>query len=282
MIRIEHLAGSFTPVFIIDEAIAGIDIMHDVNIIVRVNDYNRVSDIIDRYSSRRLHAILIDSHNHDLSDLVSRSDSCHVPCYFNLKGLGDYNQALTKIMEYDRNVAFIFHGTNRCTDVRILSSLGFKAGIELSADDIPGEELIELAIYYFWGCVSHGDIIPFSEWERIYSNDRHHSPAVHLETGHIYCHVDKDLNVALSEGDQKKRRYIGSGSKFIQTLTGETLIEASARICQEHLINSTKCAVCPAFRICSGFFHSNGDIKPCREFMSEVLEGIEYKKGGGC
>lgn len=51
----------------------------------------------------------------------------------------------------------------------------------------------------------------------------------------------------------------------------------SKHLWQPKLETFTACAVCPAFRICSGFFH-NQETSGCRDFMSELLINIERKK----
>lgn len=271
------------PVFIVDKDALSYAALALRPVVIRLTDFNDMGRIDNIAGSIDLRGILVDCENKALSELEVPESLSRYTTFIHLDSLGDRLKSFAIMSRLGPAATVIFHGKERVTDARIAASLGLNSGIWLLPDDNLGEDVMEFADYHFYGRMSRGGVEPFFALENAYHPSSRLSPGLaYLGFPPLYFHVDASLNVAFTARGLRKGDYIGRGEEFITGLPRHECVEDAIYSWQRHLISPGACAVCPAFCICSGYFSCQSGKGDCRRLMTEVLDGIVFKKGGCC
>lgn len=207
----------------------------------------------------------------------------NTPVILYINRLGQFRNIHHKIgLLRQLNVIIIFTGAGieACKDAQILSSLGIHSGIELSPNAKLEEPVLELITYAFYSTMPHAQIEPFSTMERYYDGENYVSPALaDFVNPERYIHIDKTMQLAFSEKDLKNGNVLEANYPHLNFEKFAEEAELYSNKWQELFIDSHSCTFCPAFRVCMGYFKSEGqENTKCVDIMSELLDAIEFHK----
>ncbi len=270
---------SSDPIFVINSEDMAADFPSGRALVVRVSAPQEIADICRDYGGRAdLREFICVCDGLSLEDIeIDPAWGCN-KVTFVLSGLGRYASVWNKLQQLCHTaVTLLYTGVNAVRDARITASLDVDTGVVLTPDMDISDELIELVTYTFYGKVAHGDVQPFCFLADRYSNTTLLSPALyyHVEPG-LYYHLDQQRNMAVSHDALLQGEFVCRG---LDAIAGcEAAVEEQKSAWQRLLVEKTICASCPAFRVCSGFFEPQSDKGRCRELMTELLEGIEFRR----
>lgn len=164
------------------------------------------------------------------------------------------------------------------TDLHLLSSLGIACGLEFGDGPLPWGKVNDLMHYAIYSQTDHAPIEPFSYIATHYRSNRFTDfDSVYFSSPARFVYIDADWHVALSRADLKSGNFVGDGPAALADVTGSKAYAAWRTRWQELMLQDAACAYCPAFRICTGRFLSNGAVEPgCKEFFSDMMDAAEY------
>ncbi len=230
-------------------------------------------------SQNKLAAILLSTSKLELpAGLQPRS----APVSLYLETAGRFLDYAVRVNEFaGAPVRFYFPATpGNAVAVRLLSSLGVKAGLDLRGENTDWDAACELLHYDAYGKMPHEPIEPFASAYLQHGSSTYCE--AYLERAGKYVHCDEAGNLANSRRELADRVYIGT----LDGLSGLDVAAQAAAARKRELSVFMKlegCSVCPGYKVCA---RKNPAQKMeacgCKDFMTALLEAareVNLRKG---
>jgi hypothetical protein len=199
--------------------------------------------------------------------------------------IGSFKKVLGKLSvlrECNLRIFLPVHNQKNLTDVRILSSLGIMCGIyfEDTVKPVNWYLIDDLLCYDVYGRAEHAPIEPF------FYAVSHYDPreplfftTPYFDNPTQFLHIDEDFHIALSRGLLENGDYFASGAEALDHIEEDEHYREALRRDENYFIENRRCAYCPAWRMCRGYFESYcKKDENCLQFFNDVLEAVEYKR----
>lgn len=264
-----------------------IDIFPSLNIrgyryvikISEVDDFQRALEIAS--NDRQCISILCDFKNIDIVSLLKIEMKPSVHVYINSSFSGDI-LSLTKALYSGANsedfnsATFLFpdNTPNLVVLLKILSSCGFKSGLQIVNDNIINkDDFEELATYSYLTPVAHAQIEPFGYILQEVSDKRKYVDlnTFYFNSPDTFVHIEHDGSVLLKSEFPEFQKVLCSSVEELDRIDfSEISMEYKKLRFYNHFDSEDKCSKCANFKICSGYFMNR--LEDCKGTLSSIYE----------
>ena len=170
-------------------------------------------------------------------------------------------------------------GPDTLVSLPILASVGVRCGVWLDSQSSPNWDVLEeLLDYAAYGRVRHAPIEPFQFLVTQFKESKY------LDIGPIYfndaarfLHLDSDANIALSAADLTAQSFVAQGISALDTVSELPEVKKHLIRRQAFFLDNHRCARCPGWRACGGWFSETRDESgQCTQFFESVIEAAHF------
>ncbi len=245
---------------------------------VRVTDAAHIDDAAAsvRASGNELYCVIVDS-SRPLSRIDFPDRPITTPVAVMAPALGAF-RALAKHIDVLRNsnlrVYLPGNTAENLSGVRILSSLGIPAFVQLDEPPIDWEALSDLMTYAMLGRAPHAPIEPFAF---IAANYEPHADlswgAIEFDDPEQVLHLNEKGQVALSSDHLRQGIFVAQEIGEIGSPSVSAAIRKRSNGWRAYFVENHPCAACSAWKLCLGrFSHDRPDDGACATFFLELME----------
>jgi hypothetical protein len=262
-----------------------LDYLRQQKVVVRTSSVEKTINIYDKVRKKNdLLCIWVNSNN-PLSAIDLQDGMRSVPLALWVPEIGSFKKVISKLSvlrECNLRIFLPVHKQKNLTDVRILSSLGIMCGIyfEDMGKSVNWDLIDDLLYYDVYGGVEHAPIEPFFYAVSHYDpKELLYFTTPYFDNPTQFVHIDEDFNLALSRSLLEQGVYFASGLEALDNIEANEHYIAAQRRDEHYFIENRRCAYCPAWRICRGYFeiYCKKDTD-CLQFFNDVLEAVGYKR----
>lgn len=256
--------------------------MHDENLVVIAPSVEQIPDVY-RISSDRKNRVrcVVVSTKGSLASVPFHESWKGIPIAIYAEELGPFKEFLSKMqLIRDLNIRFYLSSGHKenFTALHVLASLHLNCGVAFDEQEIDWEALNDLMTYSVYGKVQHGPIEPFKYITTQYHPEKYTEfNTVYFDNPHIYLHLDKDANIAVSRKDLQKGNFIASGYNELDKIKANPKYEEALNHWQSFFLKENGCAFCQSWRVCMGTFVDKVESNPgCQKFFADMMDAADH------
>lgn len=254
--------------------------IHSKAFVIRTSDlfsFRNIAHVVNEHN--KLHCIQAVVKG-NLTDIPVSEDWMDIPVHLFVPSFGSIRSFIEKSGLWRMLSVRIFLSSKdpaNFSHLQLISSLGVDCGIWFDEGPTDWQAANDLMHYSIYGKVPHGSIEPF-----VYIIDHYHPTqntdfsAVYFNHPDRYIHMDKDGNLALTQGKLLAGEYVGTIQE-LENIRGKPAFADYLNNWQDIFLANEACSSCPAWRICQGKFSATVETNPgCSEFLSDAMEASEF------